>query len=678
MSKIQTRKSCEIPMLTRQMEISSFDPEKRTAEMVFAKAGARVHRFNFFEGEFIEELSMEPGAVNLSRVEAGGGMPFLRDHGSSFFGAPSISDVLGRVIEARVDGEQGIATVEFSERDEVQGFISDIRKGILKGVSVGFRVNRFEKVGEENGIPILRAVDWELLEISSVAIGADPEAGFRNQQNSAKYRCEIVGLETDEKNVANNEKRIDNEKVESQTDLSTEKRGVERMDNKTEQPIQELTKEQKEALKAEGVKAEMERQDAIRTGIRKLGLGDDLEQQLIADGVTIEAARTAMIDAAAEKAKEQKVQSVQTVQVGEDNSRAARIKGATQRFLSRYDSTKYEVTDEAREYMGCWSILDVAKAVLTAEGVRGVNQMSKEQLARRALHTTSDFPEILANVANKTLRDAYMEAPQTFMPFTRRVQVSDFKQISRTQLGDAPDLLEVPESGEIKHGTIGEAAEKYQVEDYARIIAISRKTLVNDDLSAFTRVPELMGRAARDLESDKIYSDIIANPNMGDGNPLFDATHSNVGTAGAISDTTLAEVRANMRNQVGLNGRLLNIQPSWLWVPPALETAAEKQISSIQPNATSQVNPFGPQGRTPMQIIVEPRLGAAFGGSDTAWYASSTLGQIDMYELATLEGQDGPQVLTEELFDVLGMKIRIVHTIGWKAIDWRGLHYNAG
>ena len=79
-----------------------------------------------------------------------------------------------------------------------------------------------------------------------------------------------------------------------------------------------------------------------------------------------------------------------------------------------------------------------------------------------------------------------------------------------------------------------------------------------------------------------------------------------------------------------------------------------------------------------MQMLVEPRLGAAFGGSDIAWYASSTLGQIDMYELATLEGQDGPQVLTEEIFDVLGMKIRIVHTIGWKAIDWRGMFKNDG
>ena len=49
--------------------------------------------------------------------------------------------------------------------------------------------------------------------------------------------------------------------------------------------------------------------------------------------------------------------------------------------------------------MGCWSILDAAKVVLEAEGVRGVGSMSKEQVAQRALHSTSDFPEILANVA---------------------------------------------------------------------------------------------------------------------------------------------------------------------------------------------------------------------------------------------------------------------------------------
>ena len=35
--------------------------------------------------------------------------------------------------------------------------------------------------------------------------------------------------------------------------------------------------------------------------------------------------------------------------------------------------------------------------------------------------TTSDFPNILANVANKTLRQAYEAAPRTFVPFCRQV-----------------------------------------------------------------------------------------------------------------------------------------------------------------------------------------------------------------------------------------------------------------
>ncbi len=680
------KKRFDIPMLTRQGEIGSFNSDSNTAEMVFSESGAQVRRFDFFEGEFIEELSLEPGDVDLSRVDQGT-MPFLRDHGSGF-GSPSIGDVLGRIIEARVDGEKGVATVEFSEREDVQGFIRDIKSGILKSVSVGFRVNRFEKVGEQDGVPILRVVEWELLEISSVAIPADAAASFRNAEKHKLYRCEVIGMDektnpetpeekipVDNKEVEINNQRNDNLNLENQSSLPDDNNTGE---NLMDKELIEQTKREAsaEGLK-EGVKAEKERQQSIREACEKAGMDEKFTRTLLDGETTVDAARTAIIDALAEKAKETNVRSTNNVEVGEDNSREARITGARDAFLHRAMPEKYEMTDKGRQFSGAWSVLDMARRVLRSQGV-DVDNMSKVRLAERALHTTSDFPEILANTANKSLRDAYQEAPQTFQTFTRRVQVADFKEISRTQLGDAPDLLEVPESGEIKHGSIGEAAEKYSVKEYARMIAISRKTLVNDDLGAFTRIPELMGRASRDLESDLIYNDVKANPTLSNGNALFSAGNNNIGTAGAISITTLNEGRAAMRSQVGLNNRLLNIMPIWMWVPTALESVAEQFVSSIQPDEASKVNPFGPQGRTPLQIVVEPRLDAAFGGSDTAWYLSASLSAIDMYELATLEGTDGPEIMTEELFDTLGMKIRVVHNVGVKAIDFRGLFRNAG
>ena len=62
--------------------------------------------------------------------------------------------------------------------------------------------------------------------------------------------------------------------------------------------------------------------------------------------------------------------------------------------------------------------------------------------------STSDFPAILANVANKTLRQGYEAYPRTFQPFCRQVTAQDFKPINRVLLADAPALPQLNEKGE--------------------------------------------------------------------------------------------------------------------------------------------------------------------------------------------------------------------------------------
>ncbi len=48
------------------------------------------------------------------------------------------------------------------------------------------------------------------------------------------------------------------------------------------------------------------------------------------------------------------------------------------------------------------SLIKMARSWLEAEGVR-VRGLSRDEIATRALHTTSDFPAILAGVTNRTL-----------------------------------------------------------------------------------------------------------------------------------------------------------------------------------------------------------------------------------------------------------------------------------
>jgi hypothetical protein len=165
----------------------------------------------------------------------------------------------------------------------------------------------------------------------------------------------------------------------------------------------------------------------------------------------------------------------------------------------------------------------------------------------RALHTTSDFPAILAAVTNKTLRDAYQAAPRTFPPIARRATAADFKDMHRLQLGEAPQLEKVNEAGEFKRGSLGEGKESYRVETWGKVIGITRQVIINDDLDAFTRIPALFGTAAATLESDVVWGIVTSNPNMADGGALFHASHKNlVGTGTALDVANLGKARAQM------------------------------------------------------------------------------------------------------------------------------------
>ena len=354
------------------------------------------------------------------------------------------------------------------------------------------------------------------------------------------------------------------------------------------------------------------------------------------------------------------------------NTRELRVKGAEQALLNRFSPEKHELSEEAKEFRHL-SLVDLGRTLLEADGISTIG-MSPVQIAERSLHSSSDFKNILANVANKSLRSAYKEGPQTFGFMTRSVTVNDFKEISRTQFGDAPVLEKVNENGEFKHGTISDSAEKYSLQTYGKIVKITRKTIVNDDLQAFTRIPEMFGRRARDLESELIWAILGSNPLMADGNALFSAAHGNLATGadiGVFDVDKVGKAREAMRLQTGLDGLLIDIMPKHLVTPVALETKAEQFLGATVPQINDNVNPF----RNKLSPISEPRLDKY---SKEAWYVAASTDQIDMIEIARLAGEEGPTLASREGFEVDGMQIKIRYDFAAKVLDWRGFYKNPG
>jgi hypothetical protein len=166
----------QIPMQTRLAAVNIADAGARTANITWS-TGAAVKRVDANGDSWIEELSMDPAHVRMGRLQSGA--PLLDTHNRY-----GLSGVLGVVENAKVDGTKGTATVRFSKRAEVDPIFQDVKDKIIRNVSVGYTVYRYEDVSTaddlRNGMRRLCATDWEPSEVSLVPVGADPNAGVRH------------------------------------------------------------------------------------------------------------------------------------------------------------------------------------------------------------------------------------------------------------------------------------------------------------------------------------------------------------------------------------------------------------------------------------------------------------------------------------------------------------------
>lgn len=426
----------------------------------------------------------------------------------------------------------------------------------------------------------------------------------------------------------------------------------------------------------EAVAAERARVKAIRDYVAEKKLEPAFGEKLIDDDLSETEAKAAvdrMADYLAEHAQTSGFQNVHRVEVTRDERDTLR-NGVVKALLNRWNPAGFRIEgdDPARQWANM-SLIEVARGLVEASGVN-TRGMTRHEVAKAAFHTTSDFPAVLENVITKSLRSRYELSPRTFTLLARQATLPDYKEVSRAQLGEAPRLRQVLEGGEYTYGTIGDAAEKYRLFKYGKIVAITREVIINDDLDAFTRVPGDMGAAAGQLESQLFWAHFTGSPVMHDGQQLFSAAHNNQQTTGTeISIASISEGRAAMRMQTGLGGEhRLNVAPRFLVVPPAIETIAEQFVSTnLLADASGNINPFA--GR--LQVISEPFLQ---DNSDITWYLWADPASIDTLEYAYLQGEEGPQIETENGFDVDGLKVKVRHDFGVKAIDWRGLWRNAG
>ena len=682
---IQTR-TADMPLVGLQMEVRNVTraaagegdlaPAARF-ELVFT-TGAPVRRYDWFrERPYIEQLEVSAEAINTERLVRGA--PLLNSHM-----AWRLEDQIGVCDQPSIANGQGIVQSQLSRRESVAGIVQDLEDRVIRNVSVGYVRDAIEMDPplETGGMWTYRVTRWTPMEVSLTPIPADMDSQVRSVNGRLQdaaghevraYPCQITEIPP----------------TVGTTAATLPPEGTRTMEENlaaggapTPAPAPVITPAPAPVPVADTRAADIADLCA-RHGVPQLASGMIRAGTSTADAGLQVLAELARRDAAA--GGHRNVGRIETVQ----DEMQMRLAGIEQAILHRV-SVGTPLDDNGRRFRGL-SLIEMGRDFLEAHGqnTRGLDRMT---LASRMLHFrsggpmgTSDFSSLFANVANKRLRSAYDENAGTYALWARRApNAPDFKSMSIVQLAGAPDLLQTNEAGEFKYGAMTDGAESYAVLTYGRIVSLTRQAIVNDDLRAFERLVTAFGFAARRLENRTVYSQLTANAALADGGLLFNATavttaggHANYVASGAgLAIGTLTTGRTAMRLQKGLQAEELNLAPSYLIVPAALEqTAYTLTSASYVPATKAEINEFRAGGRTALTPIVEPVLDA---NSSTAWYLAASSAQVDTVEYCYLDGAEGPVIESEVGFETDGVSYKCRLDFAAKAVDFRGLYKAIG
>ena len=327
------------------------------------------------------------------------------------------------------------------------------------------------------------------------------------------------------------------------------------------------------------------------------------------------------------------------------------------------DKDKADAKDNAYNAM---TLRELARASLVDRGisVSGHNAMSMVGLA--FTHSSSDFGQILIDVAHKSLLKGWETAAENFDQFTSHGTLTDFRPAKRVGLGDFGYLPQVGEGEEYTYGTIGDEGASVALATYGQLFSITRQAIINDDMNLLTKIPEKMGQAARATIAKLVFALLTGNAIAQDGKALFDESHKNTLTGAALDVTSIDKVIQLMNGFVNARGEPLAIEPEFMLLPTSLYTRAKQVLGSASVEGADAnsgiINPI----RDIVPALKSARLQVA---DPKSWYLINK----EAIEVSYLDGIDTPYIEQQNGFTVDGVSTKVRIDAGVNVIDYRGI-----
>ena len=327
------------------------------------------------------------------------------------------------------------------------------------------------------------------------------------------------------------------------------------------------------------------------------------------------------------------------------------------------DKDKANAKDNAYNAM---TLRELARASLVDRGVSVSGQNAMSMVGLAFTHSSSDFGQILIDVAHKSLLKGWETAAENFDQFTSRGTLTDFRAAKRVGLGDFGHLPQVGEGEEYTYGTIGDEGASVALATYGQLFSITRQAILNDDMHLLTKIPEKMGQAARATIAKLVFALLTGNAKAQDGKALFDASHKNTITNAVLDLANIDKGIQLMNGFVNARGEPLAIEPEFMLLPTSMYTRGLQLIKSASVEGADANSGI----INPLRDIVTPVKSARLQAADEkSWYLINK----EAIEVSYLDGIDTPYMEQQNGFTVDGVSTKVRIDAGVNVIDYRGI-----
>jgi len=294
---------------------------------------------------------------------------------------------------------------------------------------------------------------------------------------------------------------------------------------------------------------------------------------------------------------------------------------------------------------------------------------------------SATFTYVLGNTLGRRLVSLYRDYKfQEDLLISIRKPVKDFRTQEAVLVGGFPDLSTVdPEAADYQEiAGVTDEESTYTVAQKGNILTITRKTIINDDISIIQRRVRGLARAARRTHAKYVWNFFINNSTCSDGTAWFTGGHGNLGATALSHATALIAYKALAKMTEKDSGERLglldgsDVKPLLVGPVDIMETiqkiADEEFYYSANDLTTKVPNPL--RGKVTGKVI-------SLLTDANDWGMLLPADIADIVEMGYLNGRQEPEMFvadspqSEHVFVADKIRYKIRHEYAGAVIDYR-------